>query len=69
VSPAPAEPLPDAKELLALLTQLHSAAILWRDAAYNRCPTLVVSNEAVNMLSAALLMSGKAIAKHRAVPS
>jgi hypothetical protein len=49
------------KQALAALKELRSAAIMFRDAAYRQCPTLKVSNETVNMLSANLLVAHKAI--------
>lgn len=50
-------------ELLCALKLLRSSAILFRDSAYCAEPTLKVSNEAVNTLSANLLAARKLIAR------
>jgi hypothetical protein len=55
------------RELLSALRELRSAAVQFRQSAYDRAPTLVVSNEAVNMLTAALFVADKLIARQEAM--
>ena len=51
----------DCRTMLAALRELRSAAISFRNAAYDAEPRLVVGNEAVNRLSATLFAAGKLI--------